>query len=274
MAVIAMTREMGTMGKDVAIGVAKRLGLEVIHHELVEGDVAKRMDIEPSKVHHFLEGQPSLMERWKIDKKKLSRYTAEEILELAERGRVVIRGWGAANLLRSIPHVLCVRVCAPMSFRVKNLKQRLGIYNEQTAWKEIEQNDAAHTRTIRYFFDADWKDPVNYDIVLNTKRLPVEQCIDQICRLTKCPEFAESNASQTMLSDKLIEFRVQDVLSQLNSGRLYVRPTKVVSGKVYLSGTTTGIHSEEHIKKIVSGVSGVKAVEAELATINVQSTRY
>lgn len=277
MAVIAMTREMGTLGKDVAIGVAEQLGLEIIHHELVESDVARRMDIEPSKVHHFLEGQPSLMERWKIDKKKLSRYTAEEILELAERGQVVIRGWGAANLLRSISHVVCVRVCAPMSFRIQVIKERLGIDNDQTVQKEIEQNDAAHTRTIRSYFDADWRDPLYYDIVLNTERLPLEQCVDQICGLAECTDFEESSESQTMLSDKLIEFRVADALSGFNSGGLYtqsLRPTKVVSGKVYISGTAAGIQLEEQVKEIVSQVSGVKAVETDLTMINPRQSRY
>jgi hypothetical protein len=36
MAVIAMTREIGTLGKDVAAGLAERLGLDVIHHELIK----------------------------------------------------------------------------------------------------------------------------------------------------------------------------------------------------------------------------------------------
>ncbi len=35
MTVIAMTREMGTLGKDVAAGLAKALDIEVVHHELV-----------------------------------------------------------------------------------------------------------------------------------------------------------------------------------------------------------------------------------------------
>jgi len=40
MTVIAMTREMGSLGKDVAFGVAEKMGLEVVHHELVERDIA------------------------------------------------------------------------------------------------------------------------------------------------------------------------------------------------------------------------------------------
>jgi cytidylate kinase len=112
MAVIAMTREMGTLGKDVAAGLAERLGLTVVHHELVE-HVAERAGMRESEVHRFLEGESSLFDRWTIDSKRLSRYTAEEVLELALRGNVLIRGWGATYLLRSVPHVICVRICAP-----------------------------------------------------------------------------------------------------------------------------------------------------------------
>ena len=113
MAVIAMTREIATLGKDVAAGLAERLGLTVVHHEVVEHDIAERAGMRESDVHRFLEGEASLLERWKIDSKRLYRYTAQEILALAVKGNVLIRGWGATYLLRSVPHVICVRVCAP-----------------------------------------------------------------------------------------------------------------------------------------------------------------
>jgi hypothetical protein len=83
MAVIAMTREMATLGKDVAAGLADRLGLNIVHHELVEHDIAEHAGMRESEVHRFLEGEASLLERWKIDRKRLSHYTAQEILELA-----------------------------------------------------------------------------------------------------------------------------------------------------------------------------------------------
>ena len=57
MTVIAMTREMGTLGKDVAAGVAERLGIQVVHHELVERQLAERLQTTESAVHRFLEGE-------------------------------------------------------------------------------------------------------------------------------------------------------------------------------------------------------------------------
>ena len=41
MTVVAMTREMGSLGKDVASGLAERLNLTVVHHELVERHLAE-----------------------------------------------------------------------------------------------------------------------------------------------------------------------------------------------------------------------------------------
>jgi cytidylate kinase len=157
MVAIAMTREMGTLGKDVAQGIADSLGLKVIHSELVEHDLAKRLGVQESEVHRYLEGNASLLERWKIDKKKLSQYTAEEILEFARDGNVVIRGWGAVAVLRAVPHVLRVRICAPMHFRERVIMERLGLKDAGEARNEIEQNDAAHARIMRGLFGVNWR---------------------------------------------------------------------------------------------------------------------
>ena len=83
MAVIAMTREMATLGRDVSAGLAEKLGLKIVHHEIVGRDIAERAGMRESEVNRFLEGQTSFLDRWKIDSKRLSRYTAQEILELA-----------------------------------------------------------------------------------------------------------------------------------------------------------------------------------------------
>jgi hypothetical protein len=88
MIVIAMTREIGSHGE---------LGLTVINSEIVASNVAGRIGVEEGTVHRYLEGSASIFERWQIDKRKLSRYTSEELLTLAQQGNVLIRGWGAAE---------------------------------------------------------------------------------------------------------------------------------------------------------------------------------
>ena len=88
MPVIAMTRELGSGGREVAGRVAEKLGLTMILHELVEHDLAEHMHVRESTIHNRLEGGASLRERWQIGSKRLARYTAEEVFELAARGDV------------------------------------------------------------------------------------------------------------------------------------------------------------------------------------------
>src|SRR5215813_5756503 len=122
---VAMTREMGSLGKDVAAAVADRLGKQVVHHEIIDS-LASKMRLRKSHVIRFLEGKSGIWERLTTDKTSLSIYTADETFALVENGRVaVIRGWGAAHLLRPVPHVVSVRVCAPLPVRVKRMMERL-----------------------------------------------------------------------------------------------------------------------------------------------------
>ncbi len=200
MTVITMTREMGSRGKDVARGLAEALGLEVVHKEVVEHHLAKRLQVQDSLVHRYLEGAVGVLDNWRIDKKALALYTAEEIFELAERGNVLIRGWGATQLLRPVPHVVCVRVCAPLDARVKTLMARLNLDDAKTALKEIKENDAAHTRAIRSLSQVSWKNPVLYDLVLNTERVPVEKCVDLVVGLVETPAFEATPQSRATLA--------------------------------------------------------------------------
>jgi cytidylate kinase len=267
MAVIAMTREMATLGKDVAAGLAERLGLHIVHHELVEHDIAERAGMRESEVHRFLEGEASLLERWKIDHKRLSRYTTQEILEFAVKGNVLIRGWGATYLLRSVPHVICVRICAPMTFREQVLMQRLGMESNAVARSAIAGNDAAHNRVMQKLFGVDWMDATLYAIVVNTARVPIPDCVEQIVRLAASPAFQETAQSRAALLDELILSRVRAALEQhfgssiTGVGSL---DATVSAGKVTLIGATSDERIMVEAIRLVHSVDGVAGVESKI----------
>ena len=269
MVTIAMTREMGTFGKDVAHGLADALDLKVIHSELVEHDLAERLGVQESAVHHYLEGNASLLERWKIDKSKLSQYTAEEILEFAQAGNVVIRGWGSVAVLRAIPHVLRVRVCAPMPFRERVIMDRLGLKDAAVARSEIEKNDAAHAKLMRGFFGVNWENPQLYHVSLNTGCVPVDTCVRVVRLLTDDPAFTENEGSRGILADKLIEARTYAVLKVLasDSGIGFGANVAVTAGRVVLSGHIgPGGDLDDAITKI-RRIDGVKDVDNRIQRV-------
>jgi cytidylate kinase len=269
MTVIAMTREIGARGSEVAAGLASRLGLEIVHHELVEHDIAERTGLSEDEVHRHLEGGASLIERLTLDKRRLTRYTAQEILELAAKGNVLIRGWGATYLLRMIPHIVCVRICAPMAYRERTLVERLGLSGPVAAQREIVHSDAAHNGVMQRMFGIDWQDPTLYAIVLNTARIPMSDCVEQIVRLTQSPAFRHTPQSQQLLADQLVRERVRFGLEQrfgssaLQSGI----DAHVRDGSVLLLGATTDEQLIIDAVRCAQAIEGVKTVESQVRHI-------
>ena len=271
MAVIAMTREMGTLGKDVVAGLAERLGLEVIQHGLVERNIAETSGLPENKVHRFLEGEASLLERWRMDRRRMRCCTAQEIFELAAKGNVLIRGWGSVYLLRSVPHVLSVRVCAPMEFREAVLMQRLGLKDRTAARREIERDDAAHNGAMQGMFGIDWTDPAHYTIVLNMARIPVQECVDCIVRLVQSPAFAETENSKAELKDQLISARVRSALERhFGSDAGALVKAEVKAGQVMLTGQMVDAHYIAEAVRLVRSVEGVTGVKSHVVPVGFQ----
>ena len=272
MAVIAMTREMGSLGRDVALALAEDLGLELIQHQLVE-HVADKMRLGEALVNRFLEGKAGLLERWGVNEQHLSLYTTEEILEVAARRNVLIRGWGAAYVLRKVPHVLCLRVCAPDVLRAEVLMRRIGIDDRNLALKEIRANDAAHTRTMMHMFHVeDWGNPTLFDATFNTAKMSVESCVQAARELAMRPEFAETPASREMLEDMMIRARV-DAALKTNAATNRSNPSFEIdlvpgAGTVVLSGMVYDADFARQAEQVVAGVEGVRRVDNRLRVMS------
>src|SRR3954466_15797102 len=162
MPLVAITREMGSLGKDVAAALAEELGVALVYHEVID-HLADRMRVRKSHVVRLLDGSAGLLERLTAHKTSLSIFSADEIVNLAMQGRgAVIRGWGATHLLREVPHAVCVRVCAPFEVRKRRMLERVGGADEDKIREEIEQNDEAHTAIMRRNFSLQWTDSEHY----------------------------------------------------------------------------------------------------------------
>ncbi|HSW53405.1 MAG TPA: cytidylate kinase-like family protein, partial [Sulfuricaulis sp.] len=211
MPVIAMNQEMGSQGKLVAEKLAEELGLEIVRHAIID-HVAQKMHMRKSALQRFLEGKAGLLERWGTDEASLALFKVEEILDLAARGNVIIRGWGATHVLRPIPHIPCVRVGAPFATRLKWVMDSLGTDDEDMVAEEIRHSDAAHRANMQHQFGVGWGEPMQYDITLNTERLSVDTCVAMIKALLQRPEFEETPESRAKLANLTLEYHARAAL--------------------------------------------------------------
>jgi len=238
MPVVAITREMGSLGNEVAQGLGDALALPVVYHEVID-HLADRMRVRRSHVIRLLDGHAGLLERLTADKVGLFLNTADEVIALAQKDNgAIIRGWGATHLLRDVPHVVCVRVCAPFNVRHSRMMQRVGSDDAEKIAEEIHRNDEAHTAIMRRNCDLSWKDPEHYDVVLNTERVAVDQCVDEILRLIRSPKFAETAASHQRLDDLALTARVRAALRQSPEARPIKAEISADHGIVTIAGCT------------------------------------
>src|SRR5688572_15012434 len=264
MPIIAMTREMGSLGKDVAAAVSARLGKPVVHHEMID-QLANKMRLRKSHVIRFLDGKANIWERLTTDQTSLSIYTADETLALAESDNVaVIRGWGSAHLLRPIQHVICVRVCAPMKVRVERMMERLNTDNEEFVANEIRLSEEAHGAITRRHFGINWQDPEQYDLVLNTERVSIEECANEVMALVNDPEFQETEQSLQMLADLALESHVRAALRADPRSKNMQITINAANGNVTLTGMLEPGLEAIHAMEIAAAVPKVKDVRSEL----------
>ena len=212
MPVIALTQEMGSLAIDVATRLGSLLNIAVTRHEVID-HVAQQMHVSKSLISRLREGKSGLIERLGADDKRIALYTAEEVYALATVGNVVLHGWGATCLLRSVPPVVCVRITRPMDKRVEWLMNELQIDNADAAREEIRRSDAAHASAMHHRFGVTWGDPLLYDAVFNTERIPVEGCAQAIAALAMQPQFQETPQSRKMLQDLALASTVRAVLN-------------------------------------------------------------
>ena len=260
MPLITIPREMGSLGKDVAALIGQQFGKQVIHHEII-GQLADKMRLRKSHVERFLEGRAGIMEKMTTDKTSLSIFTADELLRIAAAGEVaVIRGWGANHLLESVPHVLRLRVCAPFDLRVKRMMERLSTTDQAAVEKEVRLSDEAAAAITRRHFDVNWSDAIHYDLVLNTERISVDDCADQVMHMLSKPRFSETPESSQRLSDLAMAARVRAALRSDEHTRHLNFTISAQKGHVILSGiveTEDALNCAATVAAAVPGIAGV-----------------
>ncbi|HET9653037.1 MAG TPA: cytidylate kinase family protein [Usitatibacter sp.] len=261
MPLIAMTREMGSLGKDVAAMLAERRGGKVVYHEIID-QRADKMRVRKSHVIRLLDGGARLWEQLTADKTSLAIFTADETYRfLRDDGIAVVRGWGAVHLLAGIAHVIRVRICAPLELRVDRMMARVGSQDREAVRREVELADEAHAAIARRHFHVDWGDSEHYDLVLSTERLSVEECVEEIERVAALPRFQPTPESRRLVDDRALQWAVLAAVRRdrrTDGARVKIECEDGLARVIGCDPQETQALSE-----VVRCVEGVKAVEFE-----------
>jgi len=189
MAVITVSRELGSEGdkianlvcqqlgynrvdKDVFVRIVEDTGFDRAELEKLEGEFVKKPHFVSADMTSLYRKQPGAFQK----KLALSEDAYRELLrgaveEYARQGNAVIVGRGSQMILRNWPNALHVHLYAAPGVRARRIAARLGL-SEADAMRKIQAADEHRRRYIRHMHNnANWKRLDYYHLAIDTGRI-------------------------------------------------------------------------------------------------------
>ena len=183
--VVTFSREHGSEGDILAERIAEKLGHDLFHQEVIH-NMAESAGTSVRLLETLDEKGVSVLEDWissLVDRRHLwpdqyLQHLMKIIGTIGRHGRVVIIGRGA-NFVLPGDKRLSIRVIAPLEERIRNVSEELGITVEEARLRVIKI-ESDRRAFIRKYFNADIRDPLNYDLVINTGNISLEDAMSTI----------------------------------------------------------------------------------------------
>lgn len=266
MRVLAITREMGSLGTFVGLEVARRLGWEYVRDDITR-EAAREYDVDEERLIGAVEERPGFLEALTLSARRYQPLVAAEVLDVASRGQVVIMGRWSTFLLRDVRHAARVRVCASRPIRVARIAARLGVAAEDAQARVAESDEGVAAR-IRQVFGVEWEDPLQYDLTLVTDRIELDTAVGQVLTLLEAPELQPSEASRGRLAGLALAARVRAALkSHAETAGVEVE-IRAEDGRIALVGTVGRRDELEAALAVARAVEGVRSVVDDVRVID------
>ncbi len=263
MAVITVSRQVGSLGTEIARETARCLDYEYVDREKLE-QLLKGFGFPEPEMEKFDEKKPPFWDSLSLERRKFLHATQAVLYDLASKGRVVIVGRGGQVLLKEVPGTLHLRIIAPFEKRVKRMVETGGFDDKQAA-RFLRQSDQDSFGYIQTFFHANWDDPSVYDLIINTADLSVETAAKIITDAALSSDVTgKENLARGKLAELAVVQRVEARLMDILGTDVRNVEVEVKKGTVLLKGMVMSARSRENCEKAVTALEGVQRVENQL----------
>lgn len=179
MAVVTISRQMGSLGNAVAEEVGRRLGYKVVWREVINA-AALRAGVPEVALATIDELNLLGLKPSKADREAYHQAVHDIMFEIQQEDNAVIVGRAGQMILRGVEGVLHVRIFAPFALRVERIALRHGV-TEEIATEQVKTSDRSRKQYLRRYYQADVDNPELYDLLINTERIDAARAAQAIC---------------------------------------------------------------------------------------------
>ncbi|MCS7138766.1 MAG: cytidylate kinase-like family protein [Crenarchaeota archaeon] len=172
--VILIAGELGAGCTEVGELISQKLGLEVYNTE---------------KLIRNLVSSPTLSYKALVDKSisgeiEIEKVLYSMVLDIVKNGPAIIEGRSA---LMALAHEADLKVFLyrEMKDRVKHLAERRKTDDPKQIEEDIKASDIDRNSLVEKLFHKNWRDPLLYDLMINTSKISFEDSVSLILEALK-----------------------------------------------------------------------------------------
>jgi cytidylate kinase len=255
MAIITISRQVGSLSHDIAAAIAEKFNWFYIDEEKLKDALSKKYNIDSKIIDKFDEKKPGLKDSFFLDNEKYFNYFKLYLFEKAYESKgCVLLGRGGASLLKDVPGVLRIRLVASEKNKIERTKQKYNCDSKE-ALKIMHTLDKDRAGFHKYYYHEKWGQPETYDIIFNTDFLTANTIglmLEGIISTFLNEKY--EIAGQTIINDRLIAQKIiTKILYELNI------PVRML--EVEIKNRTATLQGTVEIESLIEGCTNAAKIE-------------
>ena len=188
--IIAIGREFGSGGHEVAEIIARRYNIALLDHSLLQNiseeksidlGILEKYDEQPRNMilSRTVAGYTNALEE------HVARIQFDYIRSLADSGKsFVVVGRCAEYVLKDCPAMISIFITGDRKSKCERIMSKYGL-SEDEALHMMKRKDTTRKNYHNYYCDGKWGDSRNYDVCINSSILGIGGVVDFIDYLIK-----------------------------------------------------------------------------------------
>jgi hypothetical protein len=263
MAVVTISRDLGTGGRKAGRMLADAVGYELLDHESILAAVKAAGHKWEKWVDGMDEHSPRLWERYDWSYRGSISLIKSIILNAAAAGNVIIIGRGGNYLLEGIPFVLRTRFIAPLDTRIAKVAERESIDRDSAHWL-IEKTDRERAGFLFAAYGKDGTDPADYDIVFDVGTMPLDQIVVSMPALLPEKDRLKDESSFRALQMKSLAANIKSRLLTVLPFFMQTLDVEFDGKSILVWGTVRIPREHEQVEKEARKAAGAAPIRFEL----------
>jgi cytidylate kinase len=265
--IICVSRGSMSRGKEFAEALARKLDYPVLGREdLIEAAI--KDGIQVGKLETSMMNPRAFTERLARERDHYLAFSTAYLCDRALAGPLVYHGRTGHLLLRSVSHVLRVRVVADEEYRIKATMARLGIGRE-AARRYLADVEEDRRNWVRSMYGVAWEDTSQYDAIVNVERMSVQNASSALVGMTQLPEFQMTPASRRALEELRLGAQARLLLARDPRTSRYLFTVSAHAGIVTVTYQPHDLAVAEHILPALRSLECAAQIHATMASTTI-----